>query len=133
MKTLAILIALASTVTTAALASDALGNFSSLGLGGEKCLTFTTVYAHRNEPVAGQNAMSFQFWIGGHLSGLNSWVPGAKNFLDQMSVDQAMSRLVAWCSQHPDDTMDQAVTEFELMLMQQHGAAAPRTYAPKGT
>jgi hypothetical protein len=113
-----------------AAASDALGDFKSFGLGGERCLTFTTVLANQDAPVAQQNAMSFQFWIGGHLSGLNSWVPGAKNFLDPLTVEQATAWLNQYCREHPDNTMDQAVTNFELMLMQQHGAAPPRTYAP---
>lgn len=114
----------------AALASDAAGNFASLGLGGESCATYRTVFEHSEVGVAGVNLTFFKFWIGGHLSGLNAWVPGAKNFVEPLTMDQAMTALNGWCKEHPNANMDEAVTNLELMLMQQHGAQPPRRYAP---
>jgi len=116
--------------STPSFGSDAGGNFSSLGLGGESCTTYRTVFENSNAPVAGVNLTFFRFWIGGHLSGLNAWVPGAKDFVEPLSIDQAMTALNGWCKEHPQANMDEAVTNLELMLMQQHGAAPPRSYAP---
>jgi len=113
-----------------ALASDGSGNFASLGLGGESCTTYHTVFENSDKAVAGVNLTFFRFWIGGHLSGLNAWVPGAKNFVEPLSVDQAMTALNGWCKEHLSADMDEAVTSLELMLMQQHGAQPPRSYAP---
>jgi len=114
----------------ASLASDAAGNFASLGLGGESCTTYRTVFENSGVPVAGVNLTFFKFWIGGHLSGLNAWVPGAKNFVEPLSIDQAMTALNGWCKENPGANMDSAVTALELMLMQQHGVQPPRSYAP---
>ena len=113
-----------------ALASDGSGNFASLGLGGESCTTYRTVFENSDKGVAGVNLTFFRFWIGGHLSGLNAWVPGAKNFVDHLSIDQAMTALNGWCKEHPAANMDEAVTSLELMLIQQHGAQPPRSYLP---
>ena len=113
------------------LASDAAGNFASLGLGGESCTTYRTVFENRQVGTAGVNLTFFRFWIGGHLSGLNAWVPGAKDFVAPLTMDQAMTALNGWCKEHPAASMDEAITNLELMLLQQHGAQPPRAYAPK--
>jgi hypothetical protein len=113
-----------------ALASDAGGHFSSLGLGGESCATYRTVFENSDTGTAGVNLTFFRFWIGGHLSGLNAWVPGAKDFVAPLSMDQAMTAVNGWCKEHPAANMDEAVTSLEFLLMQQHGAQPPRSYAP---
>ena len=100
-----------------AFALDESGSYTSLGLGGERCTRYAAIVGRPARGSNRSNALLFKAWIGGHLSGLNSWVQGAPDFLGKMSLDQAMQALLRWCRAHPKAKLDDAVIAFESELV----------------
>ena len=107
-----------------AAAIDDSGNFMSLGPGGDACSTYLAILAHPTRRTNRTNALLIRAWVAGHITSLNSWVSGARDFLGPLTLDDALRQVTRFCRAHPRSTLNDAVLELEYRLIQDHGIGA---------
>lgn len=107
-----------------AAAIDDSGNFISVGPGGDACTTYLAIVAHPNRGSNRSNALLIRAWVAGHISGLNSWVTGARDFLGPLTLEDALREVTRFCRAKPRSTLNDAVLDLEFRLIREHGIGA---------
>lgn len=93
-------------------AEDATGGYMIIGQGADSCGKYDGA---RQQP-SGIDAVVYEVWLAGYLTGTNKQLPKTNNILGHTDIDGALGWLDNFCHANPTKAVADAAAQLSVFL-----------------